>query len=48
MNVTSQSETTESISFGELPLKFNNFRGDTLEMNFDFIDQHEYRPILPT
>ncbi len=46
----SKRDTTESISFGELPLKFNNFafRGDTLEMNFDFIDQHEHRPILPS
>lgn len=46
----SKRDTTESISFGELPLKFNNFafRGDTLEMNFDFIDQYEHRPILPS
>lgn len=43
-------DTSASISLGELPLKFNNldFKGDTLEMNFDFIDQHELRPILPS
>ena len=45
----SKLDTTKSVTFGELPLKFNNlrFKGDTIEINFDFIDESEPYPILP-
>lgn len=46
----SKRDTSENMTFGELPLKFNNlsFRKDTLEINFDFIDEYEHYPILPS
>jgi hypothetical protein len=43
-------DTSKSVTFGELPLKFNNvsIKGDTIEINFDFIDEDEPYPILPS
>lgn len=48
-NYLPKSDSLKSIAFGELPLKFNNlsFRQNTLEINFDFIDESEPYPILP-
>ena len=45
-----KSDSSKSITFGELPLKFNNLnvRHDTLQLNFDFIDESEHYPILPS
>lgn len=45
-NYLPKSDTTKSITFGELPLKFDNLviRHDTLDMNFSFMDKQE--PIL--
>lgn len=49
-NYLPKSDSLKSVTFGELPLKFNNlsFKQDTLEMNFDFIDESEPYPILPS
>lgn len=46
----SKRDTNEMVTFGELPLRFNNLiqRRDTLEINFDFIDEHENEAILPS
>lgn len=43
-------DTSKSITFGELPLRFNSMvlKQDTVELNFDFIDEHENYPILPS
>ena len=43
-----KSDTSKSMTFGELPLRFDNliFKHDTLEMNFNFIDKQE--AILPS
>ncbi|HYC40317.1 MAG TPA: hypothetical protein VEB63_07490 [Chitinophagaceae bacterium] len=45
-----KSDSSKSIMFGELPLKFSNLtiRQDTLQLNFDFIDESEPYPILPS
>ena len=45
-NYFSKSDTSRSITFGELPLVFSNlnFKHDTLEVNFNFMDGGE--PIL--
>lgn len=45
-NYFSKSDTSRSITFGELPLVFDNlnFKHDTIEMNFNFMDGGE--PIL--
>ena len=45
-----KSDTSRSVTFGELPLKFNNLgiKGDTIEIYFDFIDESEPHPILPS
>ena len=49
-NYLPKSDSSKSVTFGELPLKFNNLalRQDTLEINFDFIDENEPYPILPS
>jgi hypothetical protein len=46
----SRRDTSKTVTFGELPLKFSNlrFKGDTIEINFDFIDEDEDYPILPS
>ena len=46
----SKRDTLKSVTFGELPLKFNNLtlKHDTVELNFDFIDEFERYPILPS
>ncbi|MEO9022806.1 MAG: hypothetical protein ABI237_18150 [Ginsengibacter sp.] len=45
-NYLPKSDTSKSISFGELPLAFDNLfiRHDTLDINFNFVDKQE--PIL--
>lgn len=45
-----KKDISKSITFGELPLRFNNMdsKGDTVEISFDFIDEHESYPILPS
>ena len=45
-NYFSKSDTSRAITFGELPLIFDNlnFKHDTIEVNFNFIDGTE--PIL--
>lgn len=45
-----KKDATQSITFGELPLKFKNLtlKGDTLEFNFGFFDVHENYSILPS
>jgi hypothetical protein len=46
----SKMDTSQFITFGELPLKFRelNLRGDTVDIVFDFIDKNENSPILPS
>jgi hypothetical protein len=43
-----KSDTSKSITFGELPLKFDNltFKHDTVELNFNFMDKQQ--SILPS
>jgi hypothetical protein len=47
-NYLPKSDTSKSITFGELPLRFENlaFKHDTLELNFYFMDHQQ--PILPS
>lgn len=43
-------DTLKSMAFGELPLRFNSLvlKQDTVELSFDFIDESENYPILPS
>lgn len=47
-NYLPKSDTAKSISFGELPLKFDNItlKSDTVELNFIFLDNQQ--SILPS
>ena len=43
-----KSDTSKSVTFGELPLKFDilTFENDTVELNFNFFDKQQ--SILPS
>ncbi|GAA4743681.1 hypothetical protein [Flavisolibacter ginsenosidimutans] len=45
-----KSRSSKSVTFGELPLKFKDLslKHDTLQLNFDFVDESEAYPILPS
>lgn len=47
-NYLPKSDTAKSITFGELPLKFENLslKNDTVELNFSFLDNQQ--SILPS